>query len=343
MQLEALKRLEGVDLESNPALKAAVLKIVNTTRGTPQFVELVRQFKLTGQNAALLEVALRHPGDASGVAAMRMILDSGDLEDVRSALEPSGTDAPACAQALGNTRLAVVNDLLSPLLADDTASDVLRRESVKALAKNEAGAVLLLQHARNGTLPDSVQLTAATALSQVSWAGLRDEAARLLPLPKAGGDEELPPIAELARRRGNASNGRIVYYRGTTACHRCHIVNGEGVGIGPDLSEIGDKLGRDALIEAIIDPNNGIAFGYEAWTVVTRDGGEIFGLVASETADELAVKDLSGIVHRLEKSKIESRVRSDFSLMPAGLQTTMTTGELVDLIEFLAGLKKSVR
>jgi putative heme-binding domain-containing protein len=131
-----------------------------------------------------------------------------------------------------------------------------------------------------------------------------------------------------------------VFFSDITACQRCHVVNGEGIAIGPDLSQIGDKLGKDALLEAILDPNNGIAFGYEAWTVTTTDDEEIYGLIVSETADELAVKDLSGIVHRIAKARLADRVPSKFSLMPAGLQATMSVTELVDLVEYMSQLKK---
>src|SRR6476620_9941550 len=56
-KIEALNRLKGVDLESNATLKGAVLKILEKTRGTPQFVEIVRDFKLSGHGQALLEYA----------------------------------------------------------------------------------------------------------------------------------------------------------------------------------------------------------------------------------------------------------------------------------------------
>src|SRR5438093_1047136 len=55
--LEALSRLKGIDLEANPAVKAAVLKTLEQVRGTPQFVEIVRDFKIKGQGTALLELA----------------------------------------------------------------------------------------------------------------------------------------------------------------------------------------------------------------------------------------------------------------------------------------------
>ena len=61
IQIEALNRLKGMDLEANPALKKAVLTVVQKTRGTAEFVTLVDEFKLTGQEAALLEYALAHP------------------------------------------------------------------------------------------------------------------------------------------------------------------------------------------------------------------------------------------------------------------------------------------
>lgn len=342
VQLEALKRLQGVDLEANPALKAAVLKLVQATRGTPQFVDLVEQFKLAGQNEGLREVALKFPADEAGVKAIRMILDSGDPSLIAAALKSGDQAALPCVRVLGNTRLPGVNELVLPLLAAEASSDALRREVVKALAKNEAGARQLLTLAGDGRLVDEVKLTAAMALSQVGSPELRAEASRILPLPKAGGDEALPPISELAQRAGNPTNGELIYFNDTTACHRCHQVNGKGVALGPDLSQIGDKLGKDALLEAILDPNNGVAFGFEAWTVTTKGDEELYGLVVSETTDELAVKDLSGVVHRVKKTDVASRTQSTFSLMPSGLQATMKVQELVDLVEYLSRLRKPV-
>src|SRR4051794_16036494 len=64
--IEALSRLKGMDLEANPALKTAVLKVLQSTRGTPDFVRIVQDFQLTGQNTGLLEVALKNPAEETG-------------------------------------------------------------------------------------------------------------------------------------------------------------------------------------------------------------------------------------------------------------------------------------
>lgn len=37
-------------------------------------------------------------------------------------------------------------------------------------------------------------------------------------------------------------------------CNKCHLVRGEGKQIGPDLTEIGSKLSREAMFESILYP-----------------------------------------------------------------------------------------
>jgi len=93
----------------------------------------------------------------------------------------------------------------------------------------------------------------------------------------------------------------------TVGCANCHVVKGQGVDFGPNLSEIGTKLGKDALYEAILEPSAGVSFGFEAWQINLLSGDEAYGLLANETADELAIKAVGGIVTRYKKSAIKDR------------------------------------
>jgi len=52
-------------------------------------------------------------------------------------------------------------------------------------------------------------------------------------------------------------------------------------GTWPDLSEIGTKLGKDALLEAILEPSAGISFGFEAFDFALKDGDDAYGLIAA--------------------------------------------------------------
>jgi putative heme-binding domain-containing protein len=165
----------------------------------------------------------------------------------------------------------------------------------------------------------------------------------LLPVPLGKNSVQLPSISELAQMKGEAAKGAEVFRREIVGCNKCHQVNGEGVDFGPNLSEIGGKLARDAIYESILDPSAGISFGYESWQLELKNGDEVFGLIVSETTDELALKVAGGIVMRYPKSEIVKQQKQTLSIMPAGLQQTMTKEELVDLVEYLVSLKPKSR
>src|SRR5690242_20241440 len=89
--LEALSRLKGMDLEANPALKAAVIKVMNSLKGTPQFVELVRDFKIQDQSPALVEYAIHNPTNSAAADAIRLLAENKQLDLL--APELKGTNA----------------------------------------------------------------------------------------------------------------------------------------------------------------------------------------------------------------------------------------------------------
>ena len=339
--IEALTRLSPEQVNGNPKLREALGRVLEATRGTPQFLRLAQQFQLTDQNAGLLEIAIKNPADESGVAAIRLILASQDVALLQNAL--NGTNAVAAqktVEALGNTGDKKILPLLQPLVQETKRDPALRKQVVRSLAQIQEGAAGLLKLAREDALPADLKLVASMELNQVRWPALKAEAAQVLPLPQGRNAEPLPPVAELVKRPGDAAKGAAVFRRPEVGCINCHKVNNEGVDFGPALSEIGTKLGKDAIYEAILDPSAGISFGFEAWQVEFKSGDEAYGLIVSETDDEIAMKDAKAILTRYKKSDVKSRVQSKLSIMPAGLQLTMSTEDLVDLVEYLASLKK---
>jgi putative heme-binding domain-containing protein len=338
VQIEALNRLKGADLESNAALKAAVLRILEKTRGTPQFVEIVRDFNLKGHADALLDYATRFPNDPSAVEAFRIALAEKGPDQIPSLL--AGTNAVTIVRLIANTQDKSLQQHLKALVEKSGQPLPVRQAAVQSLARNQDGAQFLLDLAKKEQLPADLKLTASSELNLAPWPEIKKSALELLPLPQTN-TEPLPPLSELIKRTGNPERGRLIFESDTAACSACHIVNGRGTDVGPQLSEIGTKLGKDALYQAILDPSSGISFGFEAWSIQTKNDDELFGIVTSETADELAIKSQTGIVTKVKKSDIATRQKLSTSLMPVGLQLTMSTQELVDLVEYLASLKKA--
>ena len=149
----------------------------------------------------------------------------------------------------------------------------------------------------------------------------------------------LPPIAELVRTSGDAVRGKELF-AGIGTCAKCHKVKGEGKEVGPDLSEIGTKLSKEALYVSILDPNAGVSFNYETWLARTLDGTTLSGILVSQTDDTIELKTAEAIVHKLKRDDIEALKKQPTSLMPADLQKQLRAQDLVDVVEYLTTLKK---
>ena len=143
-------------------------------------------------------------------------------------------------------------------------------------------------------------------------------------------------IAHIAKRKGNPVAGKMVFQKFCFACHKAGDV---GIDFGPGLSEIGSKLPKTELYLSIVKPNAGVSFDYEGWIIQTKQGGVLAGIVA-ESEEELTVRMVGGISQKVKKADVVKREKMPISLMPEGLHLAMSEQELVDLVEFLADLKK---
>jgi putative heme-binding domain-containing protein len=143
-------------------------------------------------------------------------------------------------------------------------------------------------------------------------------------------------IVHIATKTGNPQAGKAVFQ---TFCFACHKAGDIGIDFGPGLSEIGSKLPKTELYLAIVKPNAGVSFDYEGWMIQTKQGGSLAGIV-SESGEDLIVRMVGGVSQKVKKSEVAKRQKMPMSLMPEGLHLAMSEKELIDLVEFLAGLRK---
>jgi putative heme-binding domain-containing protein len=115
-------------------------------------------------------------------------------------------------------------------------------------------------------------------------------------------------------------------------------VGAEGGTAGPALTGIGAKKTRRELLEAMLFPSKTIAPGYESAALLLSDGGVETGVVARETEAELVLRGPDGAEKAVAKSRIQNAKRG-LSAMPDDLGRLLTTRELRDLVEYLAGLR----
>ena len=263
---------------------------------------------------------------------------------IAEAVRQGGSDplAQAAVRSLPRTGDA---GRLAALVTDDNTPLGLRREAMRTLIST-GGGKLILDLAEKGQLADELKSEATIALNSVPDREIRDRAARLLPLPKTAGGKPLPPFFELVRSEGDPARGREVFFKapsaGVQACGACHRVQGRGEWVGPDLSTIGTKYGKDELLRSILTPSAAIGYNYRALTIATRDGRVLTGLAVEEAADRLVIKTATGERITLRSADIEEKRFSEVSLMPEGLAESMGEKDLVDLLAFLTTLKQPV-
>ena len=339
--LEALQRLKGLDLESNPALKAAVAKVVASTRGTPDFIAVARILELPDASGEVLAIALKlGADDARAVDGLRWILGRGDIDLARGRLAGGTADeVPVMIDLLGNAGDPPAIGLLVPLLGETGRAADLRQRAVRALARSEPGARALLDAAAAGKLPEDLAAAAASTLRVVPWPPIQADAAKQFPAAAGLDGSALPTLAGLLAISGDVTRGAVVVALPQTACLVCHKVGERGVDFGPALTEIGNKLSREGLFEAILDPAASISHGFKGMQVTLKSGGARTGFLVSETGTEIGLKEPSGIVTRIPLAEIAKREELPGSMMPAGLDRTMTPAQLADLVAYLASLK----
>ena len=257
--------------------------------------------------------------------------------------------AEAAVRAL--PRVEDATSRLINLVGDGSMPLGVRREALRTLAARGDGARRVIALAKEGKLAADLKTEATTTLSTHPDRGVRDEAARVLPPPHTASGRPLPPIQELMRRRGDVARGRAVFFKkeqaslmngGVVSCGSCHRVQGQGAWIGPDLSTIGTKYGKDELLRSILNPSAAIGYNFRAQVVATKDGRVLTGLLLEESPERIVLKTREGKRVSIATSEVEERATSDVSLMPEGLAQNMNDRELVDLLAFLESLRRPV-
>ena len=138
---------------------------------------------------------------------------------------------------------------------------------------------------------------------------------------------------------GDEQRGREIFFGKKAACASCHSIAGEGAKVGPDLTTIGKiRTGRD-LLEAIAFPSASFARGFRSYVVLTAEGRVHTGIITRQTSDTVFLRTAQLEEVRIPQANIEEIRESSTSIMPKGLDKTLTRDEFRDLAAFLRGLK----
>jgi putative membrane-bound dehydrogenase-like protein len=258
-------------------------------------------------------------------------------DDVKRLAALLAATRPVVVQFAAITALARIPDVSVPstlIAAWGSASPALRGRILDALLGRAWWYPELLTAIEKGTIPAG-QIDAARRqrLLATPDPGVRAWVEKLF----AGGTnpdrqkviDTYKPALQLA---GDRTRGKAVFAK---ACSACHVLDGVGSAVGPDLAALANKSPLYLLCE-ILDPNRNLDSRYVEYQATTKDGRLLSGVLAAETATGITLRGQQGKEETILRTDLEKLRGTAKSLMPEGLEKDVPPQDMADLLAYLS-------
>jgi putative heme-binding domain-containing protein len=252
--------------------------------------------------------------------------------------DPAPRVAAAALDAL--VEIQDIRSLREILCGDRFVPDV-RAATAARLIDSTSGALVLLRLIDENQLPKALRQSVIARAAAHPDSNIRvlyekfvPEAQRPKKLGQAVSSEAILAL------EGDANRGRGIFNKSSAAqCKTCHAVQGFGGSLGPDLTHVGKKYERGALLETIIEPSKAIAPEFVPYVLETTSGVVHAGFLVERTENYVMLKDVKSRLVRVPTKEIEVLQAQPKSLMPELILSEITAQDAADLLAFLTTLK----
>ncbi|MDA0990789.1 MAG: GDSL-type esterase/lipase family protein, partial [Verrucomicrobia bacterium] len=285
---------------------------------------LVGRWKVVSAKAQLISLAADSDATVNDrTSATRALASIGAFETLNEmAASESVPLRTAAISAWAGEQPQQSADLAARMLADlDRPEDavpvfeafVAHKDGPDALAKALADIKL------PGTIASAgISATLASGLELTSLIDTLTESGDLRGIDRELPQEERQTLLADVNRVGSAERGAAVFARKELACATCHVVDGSGGKLGPDLTSVGAYMTPDSLLESILQPSSAIKQGYETMVIVRNSGRIVSGTLQRRTDSAVLIRDQYDKLVSIPRDDIESIESSPVSLMPQG-------------------------
>jgi putative membrane-bound dehydrogenase-like protein len=210
-------------------------------------------------------------------------------------------------------------------------------DALAILTKRPARALALLNAVKDGRLPaDAIGAQQVSFLHAHSNREVQSLAKQLLTSPAAQREAVVGQFRSAAALPGDRGKGKALFEQ---RCASCHRADGAGFAVGPDMVTVRNS-GKDKLLLSILDPSREVSPNYVAFTVETKDGESLVGVIANDTPTSITVRQPYGNDVTLQRDRIKRMSSQGKSLMPDGLEVGLTPESFADLLQFVATAEK---
>ncbi len=266
--------------------------------------EAIAMLAFHGGAKSALATLTEDPSQAIQIAAVRSLARHGDIEPWKSLLTRFPSGSPAL-------RSAILDG---------------------AMANAQRVAILLDEMEAGHIKPAELSQTYTNRLLKYGNAGLRKRAQTILADAIPGDRKKMLAEYQVSlKMKAEPVRGREVFKQNCATCHR---IGDLGVNVAPDISDSRTKTPVQILTD-VIQPNRAIDNNYVAYVVVVADGRVLTGVLSSETATSVTLKQPEGKTVTIPRGDIEEIRSTGLSLMPDGLEKKITHQQMADLISFV--------
>lgn len=334
-----LTHLDPAAIRSSVIAQRALRQTLASLEGTPEYLEMVRRYALRTEGPRLMETAINYPRQEMGRTAAEILLDFNLDKLVWDVIQNRRDTASAfkLLQSLAGVGNKKSVEMLRQVAFSEKYDNPLRQMAARQIGGSGYGEEIVVGLLDNKNTPDMLKASLASGIKEAWSSSIRAKAALYLPAETGKPAKKIPELAALQALKADPVMGATVF---KNHCAVCHQVKDQGFDFGPKLTEIGSKLPKEALLDAILQPSAGISFGYEGWELSLKDGSTVAGIISSQTADNLTLKFPGGQSRQIKTSDVVSKKALKESMMTSGLYESLSDQEMADLLEFLAGLKR---
>lgn len=333
INLLVFKHFDAETIVQNPEFNIILPEVLEKIKSDKDFIDIVAKYNLKNQRTRLDKIVLEsEKPEVYEKAAMVLSQLFGvmPLKEAIMAKPLVESKAITAIQRIGLADNEAITKQLILIFSNTKFPFKIREAAVLAMVGYQSD-VKLWNLVKINKVPKELIPAAKVVFSKTLHFDLKEQFEQKFGKPQ---EPQITLKANFLNKKGNALKGKELF---GMYCATCHVVNGNGMDFGPALSQIGKKLTKESIYNAIINPSQGISFGYEGYNITLTDGSAFQGIITSKTNDEYLVKlpGQSQIV-AYKKNQVKSTTKMETSLMPA---FPLKEEEYLDLIGYLEGLK----
>jgi putative membrane-bound dehydrogenase-like protein len=256
------------------------------------------------QRTVLVKLALSEPVQSVRVEAISRLSRFAETSPWSELLSEFASHSPSVRRAVINAALA--NATRTSMLLDSIEANEIKVAELETAQVNR-----LIKH-RDTKLRERAKRLLAAAIPEDRKKVLAD-------------------YQVVLKMDADPKRGQPIFKKNCATCHRIGEI---GVNVAPDISDSRVKQPAQILAD-VLQPNRAIDNNYISYSVITVDGQALTGIISSDTATSITLRQPEDKTVTLLRSDIDEMRSNGISLMPEGLEKAIPPQDMADLIAFI--------